>query len=104
MFSPYPKKLNHKRRVSKNRKQFTVPIIKQICQRDRYNCIRCGSYHIEETPHHIIFKSQGGLGDIENGATVCRACHTWAHSCKEGREWFENWQKTKYPTYRDNNY
>lgn len=96
MMFPKPK---HSKRLKKNRKQFTGKIIEQICERDGYNCIKCGSFYIEKTPHHIIFKSQGGLGDIENGATVCRTCHTWAHMTKEGREWFENWQRIHYPNY-----
>ncbi|MBW4083583.1 HNH endonuclease [Paenibacillus sp. S150] len=44
---------------------------------------------MEDKPHHVVFKSQGGPGTVDNGVTVCRTCHRWAHKSREGRIWFE---------------
>lgn len=29
--------------------------------------------------HHILRRSQGGMGTVDNGLHVCTACHTWIH-------------------------
>lgn len=29
--------------------------------------------------HHILRRSQGGKGTLENGLFVCRNCHRWIH-------------------------
>jgi 5-methylcytosine-specific restriction endonuclease McrA len=85
---------NHIRRTPKrvDRGKFSAKTIKEICERDGYQCVRCGSYHLEKVPHHIIYKSQGGLGEKRNGASICIECHILAHKLKEVREWFEIWR------------
>jgi hypothetical protein len=73
------------------RGKFSKETILEIFKRDGWCCVRCGTdKDMEEIPHHVIFKSQGGLGIVENGVTICRTCHRWAHSCRAGREWFES--------------
>ncbi|UYL93884.1 HNH endonuclease [Geobacillus phage vB_GthS_PK2.1] len=98
-------KPNHKRRTPKrkSRGEFSQETIRAIWERDGYRCVKCGSYHLEKVPHHVIYKSQGGRGTKRNGATVCRGCHDWAHGLKpgpfgeppeQGRKWFEEWVET----------
>lgn len=105
-FHPYPKskQLGLKSKKKRKSKDFTQAIKLAIFKRDNSRCVKCGSHKIENVPHHIIYKSQGGLGTKYNGATTCRTCHDWAHhKCQgphgepssEGRKWFENWQQTK---------
>ncbi|WP_182200114.1 HNH endonuclease [Paraliobacillus salinarum] len=104
-FNPYPKskqlglKTKKKRKSPKN-KNFTQAIKLAIFKRDEHRCVKCGSHKIENVPHHVIYKSQGGLGTKQNGATVCRLCHDWAHHKRkgpngepssEGRQWFVDW-------------
>jgi 5-methylcytosine-specific restriction endonuclease McrA len=100
---PTPK-LIHKRGTPKrvNRGKFSPQTITHIFERDGFSCVRCRrSTEIESAPHHIIFKSQGGKGERDNGATTCRPCHDWAHGKaygpdgepkNEGRKWFEDYR------------
>lgn len=96
-------KPSHNRRTPKrkSRGEFSEQTKKAILERDDYKCVSCHrSTMIENTPHHVIFKSQGGLGEKRNGVTVCRYCHDWAHGkrqgprgelAREGRYFFEMW-------------
>jgi hypothetical protein len=63
-----------------------------IGERDKWLCVKCGSNQIESVPHHVIFKSQGGKGTVDNGVTICLEHHRWAHKGREGRVWFENYR------------
>lgn len=89
---PVPKP-SHSRRVKKraDRGKFSTKTIKEICERDNYQCIRCGSYYLEAVPHHVIFKSQSPDNSKRNGVSICRNCHTEAHTYREVRKWFEEW-------------
>lgn len=86
-------KPRHKRRVPKrvDRGKFSAKTIKEIRERDNYQCVRCGSYYLESIPHHVIYKSQGGHGTKRNGVSICRDCHNEAHAIKAVRKWFEDW-------------
>lgn len=93
----YPKsqQLYSKRRTPKrvNRGKFSTDTIQHIFERDGWRCVRCGaSKDLESVPHHICFKSQGGRGTKDNGATVCRSCHRLAHKERAVREWFEDYR------------
>lgn len=93
MFNPVPKP-KHNRRVpkQKDRNKFSEETIKAILERDDYQCVRCGSYHLEAVPHHIRYRSEMGGGKKSNGASVCVSCHQWAHkSKKKNNEWFTRW-------------
>jgi 5-methylcytosine-specific restriction endonuclease McrA len=83
-----------------NAGKFSKRTIQTIGERDGWLCVRCRSPHIETVPHHIVYKSQLGKGTADNGVTICRPCHNWAHSKREGREWFEQYQ-LKYLTKGD---
>lgn len=84
------------------RGKFSKDTIIKIFERDGCCCVRCGSSKdLEEIPHHVIFKSQGGLGTVDNGVTVCRTCHRWGHSCREGRMWFVDYINVLYGKGKD---
>lgn len=100
---PVPKPTKHKRRTPKrvNRGKFSTDTIQTIGERDGWICVRCKSPYIENVPHHVIFKSQLGKGTADNGVTICRPCHDWAHGKrkgpngepeKDGRKWFEEYR------------
>jgi 5-methylcytosine-specific restriction endonuclease McrA len=85
-----------------NRGKFSVKVTREIGERDSWRCVRCGSYYVESVPHHVIYKSQGGPGTVDNGVTICRNCHDWAHGlhsgpsgepAADGRKWFEQYRQ-----------
>lgn len=78
-----------------NRGKFSDKTIKRIIERDGGRCVRCGSPYIESVPHHIIYRSQGGRGDEDNGVCICRPCHDLAHSKEVVRRWFEQYRIEK---------
>lgn len=83
----------HKRKSKKWGKasEFSPSVRRAIIKRDRGLCVRCGApYH---SIHHVIFRSQGGKGTVDNGVCTCLRCHEWAHSGREGREWFERYRE-----------
>ncbi|WP_373896356.1 HNH endonuclease [Virgibacillus sp. CBA3643] len=97
----YTKAMQLGKPKKKTTRNFTPKVKEEIFERDNYRCIKCGSYRVENVPHHIHYKSQGGIGEKQNGATVCPYCHDWAHHkrnsvfgepSKEGKEWFESWR------------
>lgn len=90
---PAPKPNHHRRTPKKvDRGKFSSKTLKEIFERDNFQCVRCGSYHLESVPHHITYKSSGGLGTKRNGVTICVKCHREVHKYKEVREWFESWR------------
>jgi hypothetical protein len=102
-FNPTPKpgksvRIEPKRGVSG---KFSTKTIQTIGDRDEWLCVRCRSPYIESVPHHAIFKSHLGKGTVDNGVTICRSCHDWAHGkrngpdnepANEGRKWFEDYR------------
>ena len=60
-------------------------------RRDSYHCRFCKTTH-NLTPHHIVFRSQGGTDDLSNLLTLCLRCHDAVHAgtlmlvVLEGRE------------------
>lgn len=97
-FNPISKESQlHRVRVKPKSKNFTPKVKLQIFERDGYKCIRCGTMQdLESVPHHIIYKSQGGYGTLDNGATVCRSCHRLAHSMASVRKFFEDYRIKHY--------
>ena len=85
---------NRKSPKRADRGKFSADTIQSIYERDEGRCVRCRtSSDLEAVPHHVVFKSAMGLGTIDNGVIVCRSCHKWAHDCREGREWFEQYRE-----------
>lgn len=92
-FRPVPKP-NHNRKnpKRKDRTNFRAKTIQEILERDHHQCVRCGSYHLESVPHHVVYRSQMGEGSKRNGVSICVFCHEWAHrSAKKNNEWFRCW-------------
>jgi 5-methylcytosine-specific restriction endonuclease McrA len=101
-WNPVPKP-SHNRRTPKKkaRGEFGQKTIQDIFERDGHKCVKCHrTTNLESVPHHVQYKSQGGLGIKRNGVTICRSCHDWAHGktrgphgelAREGRYWFEMW-------------
>lgn len=97
----YTKAMQLGKKTKKQSRNFSAAVRQEIFERDGWRCVKCGSNRICDIPHHIRYKSQGGTGEKRNGATVCMACHDWAHHkrdsvfgepSKEGKKWFENWR------------
>jgi len=70
--------------------QFDSETIRRIYERDG-GCIWCiGGYTTESPPYifdpvHVVNKSQGGLGVIENGVCGCREHHHICDNDNRGR-------------------
>ena len=49
----------------------------KVKERDDYTCQNpeCGRRSLRAEAHHIIFRSKGGDDSLNNGITLCRACH-----------------------------
>jgi 5-methylcytosine-specific restriction endonuclease McrA len=64
--------------TSKHKPSIKKDIRETVLKRDNYCCTECGiknDLHI----HHIEYRSNGGMDDIENLITLCRDCHTTKH-------------------------
>lgn len=85
-------KPSHKRKRPKQvtRGTFNLKTRKRIIERDQGLCVRCGARY--EEIHHIVFRSQGGLGTVDNGCCVCHKCHELAHKWDKVRRWFERFR------------
>jgi hypothetical protein len=46
-----------------------------IYARERYRCSSPVCFSRNQTPHHIVFRSQGGDDDPENLTAPCACCH-----------------------------
>jgi hypothetical protein len=49
----------------------------KVKERDRFVCQNpeCGRRSLRAEAHHVVFKSDGGGNEMENGLTVCGSCH-----------------------------
>lgn len=57
----------------------------RVYRRDDYQCVNCqrrGGPHgdVELHAHHIVPKSRGGVHELSNLITVCKACHIAVHN------------------------
>lgn len=60
--------------------EFSRTVRKAALTRDLNRCVRCGRFLPEGAHlHHRKLRSQGGLGVVENAATLDAACHHWVH-------------------------
>jgi 5-methylcytosine-specific restriction endonuclease McrA len=55
--------------------------VSDMYRRDRHHCRFCKTTH-NLTPHHIVFRSQGGTDDLSNLLTLCMRCHDGVHGGK----------------------
>ncbi|MBW2254417.1 MAG: HNH endonuclease [Deltaproteobacteria bacterium] len=49
----------------------------KVKERDRFVCQNpeCGRRTLRAEAHHLVFRSDGGSDEMDNGVSVCRACH-----------------------------
>ncbi|MFW5925101.1 MAG: HNH endonuclease, partial [Myxococcota bacterium] len=47
----------------------------KIYQRERYQCASPTCERRDMTPHHLVFRSQGGTDDPDNVVGLCSCCH-----------------------------
>ena len=49
----------------------------QVKQRDNHTCRNpeCGRRTLRAQAHHIVYRSDGGSDDLDNGVTLCPVCH-----------------------------
>lgn len=62
-----------------------------VLNRDNWMCQRCGvGVENELHVHHIegVVQQPSMANDLENGITLCKKCHRWAHS-QEGCKYFD---------------
>lgn len=50
-----------------------------VYKRDGWRCRHCRSMSDGITPHHIVFRSQGGKDTLDNLLTLCFICHRAVH-------------------------
>lgn len=61
--------------------EFPAAVRAKVLTRDLNRCARCGRFIPEGAHlHHRKLRSQGGLGLVENGITLCPLCHHWVHN------------------------
>lgn len=70
---------------------FSANTRKAILKRDDELCVRCGAQFNEI--HHIVFRSQGGKGTVDNGVCICTPCHILAHKYDKVRRWLEKYRE-----------
>jgi 5-methylcytosine-specific restriction endonuclease McrA len=78
--------------TSKRKKKGDIPpkVREAVKERDKW-CVRCGRPGVHL--HHIQYRSQQGKHTVDNLVLLCVECHHFAHSGKEGREWFERYRQ-----------
>lgn len=56
----------------------------EVVERDQGRCRICGKRASDA--HHILYRSQGGTDDLDNGILLCRTDHERVHA-EGGRKW-----------------
>lgn len=94
-------------------RDFSKKVKMQIAERDAPNgwpcCVRCGAPAPSIAPlffsnAHFIARSQGGLGIVENGLTLCTSCHIrydQSEHREEDREYYREYLKSKHENWSE---
>jgi 5-methylcytosine-specific restriction endonuclease McrA len=69
-----PHYMAYRGRVKRISARFRHSIREKIFQRDGYRCCLCGAAENLEV-HHIVPRRLGGHNTLDNGVTLCEACH-----------------------------
>ncbi len=77
--TPYPKH----NQITLSRHQFKK-VAREAYHRDSFTCQWCGKQHPQDnhalSPHHKVFRSQGGDDILENLVSLCiYPCHRFLH-------------------------
>lgn len=74
-------------RIAKsNSKKIPSKIEKEVRSRDRNKCRACETKHKRSwpvSPHHIMYRSEGGQHTVDNLILLCPGCHDKVHSDKD---------------------
>jgi 5-methylcytosine-specific restriction endonuclease McrA len=54
--------------------------------RDKYRCRHCHA-SMDLTPHHMVYRSHGGLDETSNLIVLCVRCHTEVHDGRLKLAW-----------------
>ena len=92
-------------------RDFSRKVKVQIAERDSIEgwpcCVRCGAAAtapLAFSNAHYIARSQGGLGILENGLTLCPVCHSRydqsEHRAKD-REYYREYLKSKHKNWNE---
>lgn len=96
---------NHKAEKKKQEHKKQMTIREKVKKRDRGRCQFPGCGREATGLHHIIYRSQGGLNDLENLICLCDNHHTLTkyspHQNQEWREYWLEWQAENYPEYAE---
>ena len=65
------------------RYEFNPKTRKLIKNRDKHQCINCGSTFWLTIAHVFVSRAHGGLGVEQNGVVLCQSCH---HTLDNGRD------------------
>jgi hypothetical protein len=52
-------------------------LVTRVFARDKWKCRHCKDRIVH--PHHVIYKSQGGVDELWNLLSLCLQCHRAAH-------------------------
>lgn len=56
------------------RKRMDAELYDEVMERDRYQCVLCGSAN-SIVVHHVKYRSEGGLDAANNLVVLCTECH-----------------------------
>lgn len=65
--------------TGKSRMALDPELRNAVYERDAWRCRSCRSRN-NLTPHHFVFKSQGGGDTMHNLVTLCMICHDAVHN------------------------
>lgn len=71
-----------------------------VCERDKYKCIYCGTTY-GLTIAHYISRANGGLGIPQNLACVCMECHRQLDQSTHRKVMLEQFEKYLISKYSD---
>ena len=73
---------NRRARVEHNGGTFTAREWRELKERHKYTCLRCGKREpeIKLAPDHVLPLAKGGANIIENIQPLCRSCNSKKHA------------------------
>lgn len=78
----------------KQRGAISVKVRRELRERSGGICECCGSHLATDAAHLVRRWKVPDRTTVKLVAHLCKGCHQWADSCKEGREWLEQFRIT----------
>lgn len=94
-YRPSPK-VKHPRNkpTAKQRGAISASTRAELASRSNNLCERCGRGGIALQAAHTVRRWKvEGKTTVNELCHLCIECHTWADSCKDGREWLESFKE-----------